>query len=233
MSGIYLYWEGDNRHWYYSLCLRSVHRHNPTARLLSRQDVEAVIGTLPPELDRVYVIHRVDWLRKKFVEAVGGLWLDMDFICFRPLDSLVALAKDFDYVSYREWPGNQMDNLFAARKGSPILRDAAEYALEQVRRHGQDVAWLSTNADAINHALKQNAWGFHLEISTHLISPVTVMDPHWFCADLAPWENLDEFQCFGFITSYHGLRGWLASQTEEQFLNGRSRLAALFRRAFK
>jgi hypothetical protein len=231
MNGIYLYWEGTARPWYYSLCLRTVLKHNPHARLLGRQDVEDVIGPIPPELDKVYIIHRVDWIRKKFIEAVGGLWLDMDFICFRSLDSLAALANDFDYVGYREWPGNQMDNFFAGRKGSRVLHDAADHALEQVRRFGRDVSWLATNAESIDHAMQRNAWSFHIQIPTHLISPVTVMDPHWFCADKAPWEDVSGYQCFGFITSYHGLRGWLASQSEEEFLSGRSRLASLFQRS--
>jgi len=27
---IYLYWEGDIRHWYYELCLETIRIHNPS-----------------------------------------------------------------------------------------------------------------------------------------------------------------------------------------------------------
>ncbi len=223
---IYLYWEdaGSPRHWYYSLCLETVRRHNEVV-LLGTDDV----GTLPDGLRDVYVIHRVDWIRKDWVARHGGLWLDMDFVCFESLKPLEAVGAAFDFVGFKEWPGNWMDNFFAGRPGSKVLRHAADYALERCRRGSP--AWLSTNADAIADALGNHPWGRHLQIPTHLVSPVSVLDPGWFTADLPASEDLGGFDCFGFMTSYHGLRDWLANQTRESFLAGGSRLAGLFRRA--
>ncbi|AMV24186.1 hypothetical protein VT84_07300 [Gemmata sp. SH-PL17] len=230
MSGIYLYWEGDRRHWYYDLCLETVRAHNPTARVLTRRDVEGVLGPLPRELDDVYVTHRVDWIRKAFVARAGGLWLDMDFVCLKPLGSLVGLAADFDYVGFREWHGSWMDNFFVARPGSVILGAAAEYALGQVREYGANMGWLSASTEAIEHAFARHPWCAYLQIPTHLVSPVSVMEPHWFCGDLGG-DDLGQFDVFGFMTSFHGLRGWLEGQTRDQFLSGPSRLADLVRRA--
>lgn len=230
MAGIYLYWEGADRHWYYDLCLRTVLAHNPTARVLGRADAEAVVGPLPPELDAAYVVHRVDWVRKAFVERVGGLWVDMDFVCLRPLAPLAGLAAAFDYVGYKEWHGSWMDNLFAARAGSPVLAAARDFALDQVRAQGAAVRWLATNTEAMDHALGRHPWCNYLQVPTHVVSPVSVNEPHWFRAPAAPGE-LDGYAPLGFMTSYHTLRHWLAGQTEAGFLAGPSRLAALVRRA--
>ena len=229
---IYLYWEGAQRHWYYDWCLQTIRKHNPRAKVLTRADVETVLGPIPKELDNVYVTHRVDWIRKAFIAAVGGLWLDMDFICFRPLDSLAQLAgSDFDYVGFKEWGGNWMDNFFVASKGSRLLHAAAEYALAQCRQHGRDLPWLAMASDALGHAFHHHPWCNWMEIPTHLIAPHSVNDPHWFTKQPDSADDIGPFRSFGFMTSFHTLRGWLLSQSEEEFRTGNSRLAAIFRRA--
>ena len=228
---VYLYWEGERRHWYYDLCLETIMYHNPTAQVLSRKHVEEVVGRFPSELASVYITHQVDWIRKAFIAAVGGLWLDMDFICFQSLQSLANLADDFDYVGYKEWSGNWMDNFFVGRPGSQFLLTAAEYALDQMRQHGKDMPWLSASADAISHAFGHHNWCNHIHVPTHLISPVSVMDSNWFTRQMDESDDLHAFRSFGFMTSFHGLRSWLQSQTSAQFRGGRSRLAGLFRRA--
>jgi hypothetical protein len=197
--------------------------------------VESVIGPLPEELEHVYVIHRVDWIRKKWIAAMGGLWVDMDFICWSPLSPLVAAAAMFDYIGYREWHGTGwMDNVFAARKGSVILLDAADYALEQVRRHGSRVQWLATSAHAMNYALEKHKWGYWMQINTHLISPVSVMDRNWFSQVDEAFDPCS-FCSFGQITSFHGLGDWIKGQfgNPDDLLKSRTRLAGLFKRALQ
>ncbi len=231
-SEIYVYWEGSQRHWYYNLCLKSIIQHNPRTIVLSRADVEDILGPIPRELDGIYVTHRVDWIRKAFIAAVGGMWLDMDFICFRSLEGLAQLAtSNFDFVGFKEWGGNWMDNFFVASKGSKLLHTAADYALAQARLHGKNLPWLAMASDAIGYAFRRNEWCNWMEIPTHLISPHTVNDPHWFTKQPDTQDDIGPFRSFGFMTSFHTLRGWLNSQSENEFLNGNSRLLAIFRRA--
>ena len=117
MSRIFAYWEGDARHWFYDLCWKTIIRWNPGATLLLRRDVEAVIGPLPPELEAAYVTHRVDWIRKEFIRRVGGLWLDLDFICWSDLSPLAEIGQSLDYLGWQEWHGTGwMDNFFAAHR---------------------------------------------------------------------------------------------------------------------
>ncbi|MEM4204178.1 MAG: hypothetical protein QXS54_08930 [Candidatus Methanomethylicaceae archaeon] len=210
MLGVYCYWEGETRHWYYDLCLETIKRHNPDLVVLSRTDIEAELGPLPDELNNVYITHRVDWIRKVWIATVGGLWLDCDFVCWSSLDWLRKMAEAFDYVGYQEWHGTGwMDNIFAGRKGSVILRDAAEYALQQIRAHGNAMPWLAASAHAMNHAINLHRWGYYLQIPTYLLSPVSVMDKNWFAQKVA--KNIKEFNAFGQITSFHVLGDWIKS----------------------
>ncbi len=231
MTDIYSYWEGGRPHWYYDLCWQTIRKWNPGARLLGRTDVEQVLGPIPPELDRVYVTHRVDWIRKAFIHAVGGLWLDMDFVCWCDLSPLAEASRAFDFIGWKEWQGTGwMDNFFAARVGSPILRDAADYALAQVRAFGNDMLWLAASADAVNSAMQTHQWAPWLQIPTHLIGPVCVMDREWFFGDRGK-DNIHEFRSFGFMTSMHSMSGWLDNlASPEALLESPSRLAAIVRR---
>ncbi len=140
---LYVYWEGEPKP-YYTACIRTILHHNPDAIVMDRAAATAIVGPLPPVVESAYVVHRVDWIRKRLVYETGGMYVDADFICLRPLDSIRQLAADFDYAGYREWDGSAtwMDNFFAARKGSPVLTDAADHALAQMNELGQDVPWL-------------------------------------------------------------------------------------------
>lgn len=234
MSGLYCYWEGEQRHWYYDLCFETIKRWNPDVQKLSRKDVEEVLGPLPHELDQVYITHRVDWIRKVWIATVGGAWVDHDFICWAPLDWLRALSDAFDYVGYQEWHGTGwMDNIFAGRKGSPILLDAAEYAMQQAQTHGKHMQWLAASAHAMNYAINKHKWGYYFQIPTYLFSPTSVMDRNWFIQP--PKGNIWDYNAFGQITSFHGLGDWLKGtfQNAEELLRSDTCLAHLFRRAFQ
>ena len=159
-TGIYAYWEGDKKHWFYDVCWQTVRRLNPAAVLLSRRDVEDVLGAIPAELNHVYLTHRVDWIRKAFIARTGGLWVDLDFVCWADLAPLAEASQLFDYIGWKELHGTGwMDNFFAARQGSPIVVEAAANALAEVRRQGKNLAWLSTNADTMNTVMQRHADG--------------------------------------------------------------------------
>jgi hypothetical protein len=237
--GIYAYWEGSNRHWYYDLCWQTVLRHNPDAKLLSRHDVEEIIGPLPEALNNVQITHRVDWIRKAYIGAAGGLWLDMDFVCLRPLARLEALAEDFDFVGWQEWPWDYsktpraslwMDNFFVGCYGSRLLQSAADYALEQAQNNGKRMSWLSASADAIDHAMREHPQSNWMQIPTHMISPVSVMNPKWFTGD-NDGSDIYSYRAFGFMTSFTGICSWMKKtfRTADEFLASNSRIASIVR----
>jgi hypothetical protein len=232
-AGTYAYWEGDDRHWFYELCWQTVKRWNPAAILLSRRDVEDLLGEIPRELDEICVVHRTDWVRKAVIARVGGLWLDMDFICWTDLSPLARASPLFDFIGWKELHGTGwMDNFFAARRGSPIEVEAAAHALAEVRRQGKDLGWLSTNADTMNYVIARHAQDRWIEIPPHLIGPVSVVSSDWFTAEE---DNVDEeiaaFRSLGFMTSWQNLQYWLKGiPGPHALLAGRWRLSAMLRR---
>jgi hypothetical protein len=232
-NGIYAYWEGENRHWFYDLCWETVRLWNPGATLLSRKDVVEVLGPLPCELEPLYITHHVDWIRKAFIERVGGLWLDMDYICWSDLSPLASAATAFDYIGYTEWQGGWMDNFFAARRGSPILRDAADYALDRARRDGTGIPWLAMATEAMNHAISKHPWSRWVQLPTHVVSPIDANDGAWYAND-AMGMDMHEFRSLGFFSSFHVLNGWLNNLgSAKALLSGPSRLGAVLRRALE
>jgi hypothetical protein len=232
-TGIYAYWEGDNRHWFYDLCWQTTKRWNPAAVLLSRQSVEDLLGEIPRELADVYVAQRSDWIRKALIARVGGLWVDMDFICWADLTPLARACELFDYIGWKEPQGTGwMDNFFAARRGSPIEVEAAAHALAEVRRQGKDLGWLSLSADTLNYVIDRHARDRWIELPPHLIGPVSVLSSEWFTAER---DDVDQeiaaFRSLGFMTSMHCLRGWLKDlPCPEALLAGKWRLSAMLRR---
>lgn len=234
MSTLYAYWEGDTRHWYYDLCWETVRHHNSGAVLLSRSDVEDVLGELPAAVRDRYVTHRCDWIRKAFISAVGGAWVDMDFICWSDLSWLVEASSVFDYVGWKEWHGTGwMDNFFAARRGSPILQTAADYALGQMASKGDSMSWLAAASEAMNHAFQQHQWCRHLQIPTHLVGPVSVMDSAFFAKDVGT-TDVSDYGSLGFMTSMHNLGPWICSLSDaDELINGPSILGAILRSAYE
>jgi hypothetical protein len=67
-----------------------------------------------------------------------------------------------------------------------------------------------------------------MQIPTHLISPVSVMEPEWFKSEGD--DGLRGFKCFGFMTSFHGIGNWIRSfPSAKAFLDTRTRTADLIK----
>jgi hypothetical protein len=237
---LYAYWEGDSRHWYYDACWATVLHHNPGAVLLTTADVEDVIGPLPEVIKAAYVTHRCDWIRKKFIHAVGGAWVDMDFVCCESLDFMVAQSEIFDYVGYKEWNKGWMDNFFAGRKGSIILEAAAEHAYANIAQCGLDIPWLAASTDSLNHAFSKYPWVIFCQLPTHIVTPFDIAESDNFLRHLDADNEIDH-NALGFMTSLHILTGYwnrkdefesLGIKSAEALIDSATPLGAMFRRAF-
>ena len=202
---LYCYWEGENRHWFYDLCWQTTKRHNPDAVLIGRKDVGDLFGPLPKVLEKAYCTHRVDWIRKKFIATVGGAWVDMDYICWSDLSWLTEMARGFDFIGYKEWnTGDWMDNFFAGRAGSKVVRESADFALGVLERKEGAIGWLEAATDAVRKSLDNNGWGQWIELPTHLVTPIN-------CLDVSLWEqggadeDVANYNSWGVIPSRHAL----------------------------
>jgi inositol phosphorylceramide mannosyltransferase catalytic subunit len=98
-------------------------RHNPGWELHCWRD-----DNLPPGLRRpeVYDISRTPWeradiLRLEVVLRYGGVHVDADFECLRPIDPLLDDSIEF-FIGYRK-PGHVNGALFGAVAGHPLLEE--------------------------------------------------------------------------------------------------------------
>jgi thioredoxin-like negative regulator of GroEL len=116
--------------------LESWRTHNPAATILRHDDVSAraeIAAHAPPGVLAAYdAAHhpamRSDILRLVVLHRVGGLYVDADEHCLRPVDDLAArlpgcvvAAPYADEVPYYLYNG-----ILLAEAGSPVLRDALD-----------------------------------------------------------------------------------------------------------
>lgn len=218
---------------YYRLCQETVALHNPETVVVTPESLPDYLGMNPPEcLQRLYISHRVDWIRKMLLVKQGGLYVDSDFVCFQNLQSLAGLAETFDFVGYKEWNGGIMDNFMIARRGSSLLQRAADIALGKAQGD-QQVSWLAMASEAMEAAFAELKWQIRwIMLPTHLVEPINVMSTSWFFAtEHAGPEN--DPSCLGYLTSYHSMRTQLSEMSEEQLLRGPTRLSSILRRGFE
>ena len=98
-------------------------RHNPGWELRFWRD-----DNLPEGLTRaeVYDLARTPWeradiLRLEVVNRFGGVHVDADFECLRPIEPLLDDSLDF-FIGYRK-PGHVNGALFGAVAGHPLLAE--------------------------------------------------------------------------------------------------------------
>jgi hypothetical protein len=237
---VYAYYEeppgGHNPlRWYYELCWETVKAWTPEARLLSRKDVEEIVGPYPPEVETLYVVHRVDWVRKAVIAEVGGMWVDMDFICWSDLTPLAGFCTACDYVGYREGGGGWMDHLFGGRAGSALVVEMAEHALGRAKLDGPQMSWTATSTQTVEHVLAKFPWHVVLQLPTHVVMPLSFS---LFDFYFGPCDQPDEekwWRSFGFMTSLHTLRDRLSRtfNSAQDLLRSDTWLAAIMRRGLR
>jgi hypothetical protein len=121
---------------------------------------------------------------------------------------------------------------FVARKGSPILRAAAEYALSELTVHGGSVNWVATSSWLQLHAIEHMyPWGYWMQIPTRLVEPVDVNAPEWLF-EPPEGNEIERTKSFGFMTSFHAMRR-LLPHSREELVASNTRLARILHRALK
>lgn len=231
MNKIWLYWEGEKMPDYYRLCQETIkHHHNEhDVCLIGDSDLSDLIGPVPEILKKCYVTHRVDWIRKMLLYKQGGLYIDSDFICLRPLTVFQQMSEVFDHVYYKRWNNSYMDNFVGARAGSPIMKTAADYCLERFELKSGKVNWYEASTSAIDHAMQKHWFDcLHARVPTHSIVPKSGFEHQWF---FEPTDEIPNNNCFGFMTSFHSFHKHVAKLTRAELLAMPNRLGAIFRKA--
>ena len=133
---VWLYWEGPMPS-VVDLCVRSIQRHNPSAKLIGPADVEAMEGSgevraITRPLSPAF---RTNLLRVWLIWKYGGVWVDADTICTGAIE-LVPHASDKDLVAVRNPGFASRETPLGGRAGSPIFAEAyRRYSVVMRRFH--------------------------------------------------------------------------------------------------
>lgn len=87
---------------YLRLCRKSVVRHNEDdfeIILVDPDNLSEYIDVVHPAYEFLSYVHRSDYLRCELLHRYGGIYLDMDTLCFRGLRPLYELLAYYDFVN--------------------------------------------------------------------------------------------------------------------------------------
>lgn len=257
MSEIYMIWEPKKdakgnplpKPFYYDLCQRTVLNHNPKAQIVNMDEAKEIIGEIPDAIKDHYIAHQTDWVRKMLVYSTGGIYVDSDFICLKPLDFLADMSNYIDMAVPKQPDGHWMDNFLVAKKGSETVKHAADVALRVMTnkrpRKGipfsstpnknkvQYINWLDPSAGALREAI--NHWqrrSLILEIPRTWIHPMAAnsRNRRWFFTpkqgDGIPFIK----SCLGYMTSAHMFSKKLDQfKSEKELMDSNTRVADLIK----
>src|SRR5438477_3393650 len=127
---------------YVELCVETVRRHYPEARVLDRagfDELWEVDRDVP--IDHLVPQNRADFVRVYLLRHHGGLWLDSEFVLLRPFDELAGLPPEITFAGYRIDSGDFTNNVMYSRPGDPVLRDCYARVCEHLRAW-RPITWL-------------------------------------------------------------------------------------------
>jgi hypothetical protein len=225
---VWEYWEGPMPA-YIELCVDTVRRHHPSARLLDRAQFDALWeADRDVPVEQLGAPHRADFVRAYLLHHHGGVWLDSDFVLLRPLDELARLPAEVTFAGYRNDGAEFTNNLMFSRPGDPVLAGCYARVCEHLRA-GRRIDWLEIGAYALAPAIAANHGAVH-ELDAALVCPI-------------PWHQMGRFERpgdagdlaaewrWGVMLSNNTATDSLRARTREELLSGDTLLGDLLRRA--
>jgi hypothetical protein len=178
---VWMYWEGPCPEWV-KHCQRTVFRHAREVRLLSADDFEKLWDVdRDIDLKRLHAAQRADYIRAFLLARYGGLWIDSDCIVMRPLQPLLDVLNEFEFIAHRERHGGFWANDFMGAARGSKLASALYQGICKTLRTPASVGWTALGCVALTETLKAaNASWF--EIKSERIQPVCWSNPDPFFA---------------------------------------------------
>jgi len=239
---VWTYWEGK-RPPIIDLCLESITRHNPAARVLDPKTIrelggghvlEATEGLLPAI--------RSDLIRFWLLKTFGGVWIDSDSVATLPLDFLGEIPH-YDFIAIynkfqkQGWGTNGLiASPAACARGSPFAEACFTYCFKLVKRYkqGERLSYGITSVGTTSRFFKLGRYRV-LRMEHWRYNPVpwpgvkTVMTSegashHW---EYGPHWNPNA--CLYHLTNT--VAKPLHSSTREQILGGKTLLAFILQKA--
>jgi len=124
---IWMTWTGDNRMpGYLELCLQTVRQQNAdlfNVIVITPSNLHEYFSDLHPAYPFLSYTHRSDYLRCQLLHRYGGVYLDMDTLCFKPLWPWYPRLQHFELVSYTGAPWGEIFGvgIFGPTRRSSLL----------------------------------------------------------------------------------------------------------------
>jgi hypothetical protein len=131
-------WTGENRMpAYLELCLETVRKYNAKdfeIILITPDNLTHYLTDIHPAYQYLSYVHRADYIRCEILHQRGGIYLDMDTICFRNLQRWYDKIQDYDIVNYdgRPWGEIFGISVFGPTRRHSVLTRAWS---EEMRKH--------------------------------------------------------------------------------------------------
>ena len=175
---VWLYWEGSCPEWIRA-CQRTIFAHALSARLLGPEDFQRLWDRdRDIDLSRLPPAQRADFVRAFLLAHHGGLWSDSDCLAMQPLQPVLDLLADHDFVAHRDRQGYYPNGFMAARPGSRIAAELYRRVCERLRS-GRPLGWISLGGEILTEILRASPEPWY-ELPCERIQPICWSDPGAF-----------------------------------------------------
>jgi SAM-dependent methyltransferase len=208
---VWMYWEGDCPDWILA-CRRTIERYAAEPRLLGPREVDQLRDTdRDIDLSGLLVAHRADYLRAFLLARYGGLWVDADCVVTRPLDPVLELLREHEFLGHYERQG-RISNAFIGSVPGGRIATAYYERVRDLVRSGRPLSWLSLGALALMDTLRDTGAPWH-RLNVELVQPVCWSDPGAFFRvdDPAGHESRVNPRSFCYMLSRNTVDGYLAA----------------------
>jgi mannosyltransferase OCH1-like enzyme/predicted Zn-dependent protease len=123
-----------------------------------RTAAHLLIKHFPPTVLQAFkncrdVAQKADIFRLAWLLASGGVYVDADDRCLKPLDDL--LPEGTNLFLYQEDIGTLANDIIAATPSNSVIKTALDLAVVAINRGDPEIAWLSTGPALITRAFVQ------------------------------------------------------------------------------
>lgn len=142
---IWTYWEGVKPP-IIQLCLETIQKWNPNFRCLGPEDLEELgaAEVLAPYTS-LHITRRSDLLRWWLLKEYGGLWIDADMVCLRPIDLLSFLNETVSLVGVYHTNLAARDNNLVRMVAAPVGATAKSMIAERMFQYCKELCDKSLN----------------------------------------------------------------------------------------
>lgn len=107
-----------------------------------------------------YNIQRVDAVRPFILYHYGGMYVDLDYECYKTFDDVVNLYSDKVYIVESPWPGEKVQNsLMISPKGNPFWKVVIKNMIKNknLKFSGKvETVLKTTGPNLIEHSVKEH-----------------------------------------------------------------------------